>query len=598
MDGEFQLDDFHTIVENPDVKVLAPNLTGFFSALFHSGRPVTQLSFALNYAIGRLDPWTYHAVNLAIHLAAVVLVFIFGRAVARLAGAARPGATALVVAGLFALHPLQTQAVSYVVQRSEALASALYLAVLLLLLESEGRGLTARGAIAWCAGVVAFVLGLGAKVIVVTLPVTYLLLTWMVPDTEGRKKLASWPRRLAMLVPWIALDGWFAWSTMRSLEDADSAGFELIGLPVSTYFVTQWKVIVTYLRLLVWPAGQNVDWAYPPATLGEPGVLASGLLLVGIVVAAGVLFLRSRSREDADGAAGRLAAFGILWFFVLLSTTSSIVPLADPLVEHRVYLASWGMFTAVVVLAERTTARMNAPRRRQLAAATAAVVWCALALATHGRNAAWESRLALWTDSVSKSPLNGRAHLILGAVYHELQQYDLSIREHVAALDLGGRSRPVLEADIQRKLGAVLIDAGRHDHAMAPLLRALELSQENPDILFNLATLSVIRRDRAAAESFASRAIAKEPNHGPSLSVLGRLLADRGDAERALPLLVRAAETIDPDDPVPHINLIFAYAKLDRVADTCAQSRRAQQLALTPDQRKLVEQIVALAQCR
>jgi Flp pilus assembly protein TadD len=218
-------------------------------------------------------------------------------------------------------------------------------------------------------------------------------------------------------------------------------------------------------------------------------------------------------------------------------------------------------------------------------------------LALHRRNGAWETRLALWTDCVQKAPHNGRAHLILGSVYHDLGDYDRAVREHHLALDKDGRVRPEIEADIQKKLGAVLNDAGRPQEAIAPLRRSLELAPEDPATLAILATSLVLSGDRVGAEAAAARAIEVDPGHGPALSILGRLLVERGDAEGALPLLARAAAS-DPDSPVPHINLVFAYARLDRVVETCDQTRRTLQLALTRAQRIQMEKVAALAQCR
>jgi hypothetical protein len=221
--GEFQLDDFGSIVESPAVKDLGRALRGFWPALARGGRPLTDLTFALNYAVGGLDPWGFHATNLAFHLAVVGLVFLFTRAGLRLAGSGAATGLAVAVAGLFALHPIQTQAVSYVVQRAEVLASGLYLAALLLLLAAERRGRTAAGVAAWVAGFSAFALGLAAKAIVVTLPAAYLLLAAMVPGVAGRKALSTWPRRLALIAPWAAFDLLFASAAMGGMAGQSDA---------------------------------------------------------------------------------------------------------------------------------------------------------------------------------------------------------------------------------------------------------------------------------------------------------------------------------------------------------------------------------------
>ncbi len=568
--GEFQWDDFHSVVENAEIKDLPAFARRFGDALFHGGRPVTHLTFAVNHALGRMSPWGYHAVNLAIHLAAVALVFAFTRRVLRLAGAARPQEVALAVAGVFALHPLQTQAVSYVVQRAESLASALYLAALLLLLEAERRGRTAGGAVAFASALGVFVLGLGAKMILVTLPLAYLLVAAALRGEAARRELASWRARLAHVAPLAAFDAFFAWITLRGIEGAKDAGFSIPGLPASAYFVTQWRVVATYLRLLVWPAGQNVDWGLTASrSLGDPAVVGSGLLLAALAAAAVALYVRAGRRDDAEAAAWRVAAVGVLWLFLVLAPTSSVVPLADPLEEHRMYLASWGALVAVAVLAERGVARARSARRWRAAAAAVAVVWGALALVTHLRNAAWETRVALWTDAVAKAPANWRAHLSLGYAYNDRGEHDAAIREYRHALELAAAETPFNQAFIQNNLGAALLNAGRRAEALAVLQRALQLTPDDPDLIFNVASALVDEGDLADAERLVATAVRTHPRHAHSLNLLGRLRIAAGDPASALDLFQRALRE-DPDAAGARFNVGVAYRLMGRTADACA----------------------------
>ena len=207
----------------------------------------------------------------------MVLVYFFTRKVLRLAGAAQAGPVALVVSGLFALHPLQTQAVTYVVQRAESLASVFYLATILLLLAAERNGRTVRGALAYAGAAAALFLGLGTKVIVVTMPVAYVLLVGMVPDQSGRRSLTTWSRRAMMFAPGVVVVAHFATTTLRSLDGLAHAGFGIPGLSSEMYVATERRAWVTYLRLLVWPAGQNVDWYYLVSTgLADPAAIRGG----------------------------------------------------------------------------------------------------------------------------------------------------------------------------------------------------------------------------------------------------------------------------------------------------------------------------------
>ncbi len=570
LDGEFQFDDSHVVERNLAVKDLSAFVRDQLVAEYlHAGRPVTDLTFGMNYAVGRLVPWNYHLTNLAIHLAVVLLIWAFTREVLRLAGAARAGWVAVAVAGLFALHPVQSEAVSYVAQRSESLASALYLAALLLLLAAERRGPGWRAVPLWAAAFLAFAVGLGAKAIVVTLPAAWLLLAAAVPSPEARARLLSWPRRLVALIPFAAFDLLFAWRTMGGIAGSSDAGFHVPGLSPWSYLVTQLQVIPVYLRLLFWPAGQNVDWDFPAArSLADPSTLASGGLLLLLGVGAVALCVAARRRTGEGAAAARVAGFGVLWFFTILSVTSSVVPLADILVEHRLYLASWGIFVAAAAAVERLLARLGSGRVPALvAAAVVAVAWAAPAVALYRRNAAWETRRALWTDCVEKSPRKARAWLSLA--YADLAENRLPQAEAAnrIALSLAGADMGV-RLQIYRNLGATLVLLGRVGEAEGVLREAVDSGYWDADVLNNLAVVLIEERKLADAEGFARRATTISPEKGEAWNTLGEIALRRGDAAGALRLFDHAVR-LDPDVAVRQYNRGLALAVLGRVGEAC-----------------------------
>ncbi len=516
LDGEFQLDDGDTVVQQPAVM----DLGGFFrdhlvQGFLGGARPVTDLTFALNYAVGGLEPWNFHLTNLVLHLAAVVLAWAFGRSVLRLAGAPRAEWIAVAAAGVFALHPLQSEAVSYVSQRSEVLASGLYLATLLLLLAAERRGLNRRGAPLFAGALATFLLALGAKAIAVTLPAAWLLLVTVVPAPERRAALLSWRARSLALLPFAALDALFSARLLLGLGAGSTAGFNLLQLPPLTYFLTELRAIVVYLRLLVWPAGQNVSWDFPlSSALADAAVVLAGLLLIALAAGAVALALAARRRSTEDAAASRVAAFGVLWFFVLLSVTSSFVPLADVIFEHRVYLASWGVFVAVAVLAERLLSRAPAPRHAAFALVGVVALWTALAIALHCRNAVWESQVALWTDAASKSPASPRARMSLGFALWLVGRNDESVAAHRKAAELA-RGEPDHEVIVLRNLATVLLGSRRSDEAAEALGRAAAVQLEEGDL--------------AGARASLERAVALDPDVGIRSYDLGMVLERQGD---------------------------------------------------------------------
>jgi tetratricopeptide (TPR) repeat protein len=593
--GELQLDDSITIEQNLAVKDLAGYVSDHLAhEVLGGGRPVTNLTFALNYAAGRLDPWGYHLANVGIHLAVAVLVFLFTRAVLRLAGAGRADGLAAAVAGAFALHPLQSEAVSYVTQRSEALASGLTLAALLLVLAAERRGATWRGGALLAAGFATFVLALGAKPIALTMPAAWLLLAWAVPAPEGRGALLSWPRRLLAVAPFLAVEVPYAAGILRSIEGSGHAGFSVAGLSPWTYLLTQLRAVATYLRLLLWPAGQNVDWDFPVSrSLAEPAVLLCGLLLASLAGGAVALVLSARRlRGEPAGGAARVAGFGVLFFLLALSPTSTVVPLADVLGEHRVYLAAWGILTAIAVAGERVVAWAERLGKRRAAlggAVVIAAVWAALALALHRRNAVWETQLALMSDAVAKSPEKAGPHLSLGYALRVAGRHDEAIAEYRKALPCARDEAEAMK--IVRNLGAALIWAGRNDEAIGVLEQALPEAPRDSDLLTNLAVAWGAKGNAELARFYAHAAVAADPDQGGAWNLLGRLALGDDDLPTARDALERAV-ALDPDAGIRHYNLGRVLERQRNLEGACAEWGRALEVNLEGPKRAEIERIV------
>lgn len=566
LNGDFQFDDPHTVQFNRNLRNPGSfvTLTSVVGAL-HGKRVFTDFTFALNHWAAGPDPFSFHVTNLAIHLAAALLVFFFTRRILGLGGMPSRDFLALAVTAVFALHPLQTQAVSYVSQRAESLASALYLGSLLLLLRAERRGLCAAGAGFYAASFALFALGLSAKVIVVTLPLAYLSIA-LLPGPHGL--LARPAKRLALSVPFFAYALWTTVLTVAGLKGED-AGFLIPFLPPGRYFLTQWHVVVTYLRLLFWPTGQNVDWDFPLARgLTDPVVLGSGFLLLVLLGGAGILWWRSRSRAESAGAAGRAAGFGVAWFFLLLSPTSSVVPLADALMEHRIYLACWGIFLAVAVLAASVVERFALSGRPRAIVAALVCLCAGLSFATFVRVGLWQSKLTLWSDCVAKSPRKARAHLGLGNGLGKAGNAEQAIEEFRVALDLAREDPLWIRQEIRGKMAAALLMLGGADEAVVEVQAGLAEQPKDANLLGLLAMAHLQRRNFPAAEAAAqgSAAAAKEP--AASLQILGMVRSARGDREGATAALEQAVR-IDPEEPQGKILLANAYREQGRLRQAC-----------------------------
>lgn len=494
--GAFVFDDVRQVRDNPLVRDLASFLPGRYTGL--PNRWVGYLSFALNHRVGGAATFGYHLVNVAIHLVNALLVHALVRQAfrtPRLRGsalAASSGAIAFVAAALFVAHPLQTEAVTYVVQRLTSLATTFYLATVLLYGAWRLRDATSPGA--WrrvgggAAVVVTALLAARTKEIAFTLPVAVVLYELSFFEGAARARLARLAPVLATL-PVIPLTTLVSRSasgsglTARLAEStrADSA------LPRLEYLTTQIVVVVEYLRLLLLPTGQNLDHDVAiRRSLLEPRVAASLLILAGLAALAALLYRRT-ARAGAPGAldpGARLVGFGIAWFFLALVVESSVIPIADLMYEHRVYLPSVGILVAaatVLAAVARRAAGVAGPRATALVGAALAL---ALASATLARNAVWQNDLSLWSDAALKSPRKPRPFVNLGTALTLAGERELGVRALRQALRLDPASTYA-----RAQLAAGLVALGREGEAEVELRQVLRADPRDAEALFNLAQI-------------------------------------------------------------------------------------------------------------
>ena len=555
--GEFQFDDTPVVekIERHDV-TLAQLLRGDAVS-----RPLVYLTLLADYKIAGLDVRVFHATNVLFHLATVVLVLLFTQVTLRGIEWPSAEAIALAVAGLFALHPLQTQAVSYVVQRAEVLASLFYLATMLFLLRSEAPIRRWQQAGSYVAALIAFLLGLGAKDIIITVPVAYAVHRLLFANPQ---KPARWAGIALRALPFAAITAYVIWGSIRGAAGRVDIGFDVPLLPPARYLLTQMAVVPTYLRLLVWPAGQNIEHDFPLSQgLGDVRTLLGLAVLAAIGALAVWLFnIFRRSGSTSANRVASAALFGLAWFFLLLAPTSTVVPLADVMVEHRVYLASWGIFLCggIAAAAWLETA-VRAENRRAVALTLMVLIGGALFTATQQRNRVWSNRLALWADAANKSPNKARARSNHAHALRMAGRPAEASREYVAALRLVGENPSLLHG-----LSGALYEAGDLQNAMRFLQRALVLQPNNSIALNDLAIYLAAEKKFADAESAARQALAADPRNALAHLTLGNIRLERGDPQSALHALAQA-EALAPHLGTPALSSAMAHGTLgDRFA--------------------------------
>lgn len=570
IDGAFVLDDLD-LLSSP--LVMDPLARG--PAEWLGVRPVVTFTFALNQLAVGLDPRGWHLTNLAIHLAGVVLAWRFARLVLARAGLAEPEGPALAAAGLFALHPMQTEAVAYVTQRAESLAAALYLAALLVLARRDAaEGRRRHALLAAALGI--HVLGLGVKPILVTLPAAWLLLAAALPAPSETARPAwrrAWARVPAAL-PFLALSVASALATARGAEGSMHTGFSIPGLPASSYAATQLRVIPTYLRLLLWPSGQSAEWDFP-ASAGflEPAALGGAALLAVGVAAAAWAAVRLRAAPGDGPAAARAAAFGLLFFLLVLAPTSSVVPLKDVLAERRVYLPSLGLFAGAAAAAAAALRAWAGARARLAGMALAAVILAAAGVATARRSAVWATELAFWTDAAEKAPRKARVQLNLGHALHGANRTAEALQAFYRARDL--RADHTVDGEVLfQDIVSTLIALTRVGEARAEVERVLAAFPRDPLALALLATVEYVSGRDLECERAALLALAQDPWHPVALRALGMSRLRRGEVASAREVL-RAAASTNAVDPTIFSELGQAEERMGNLGAACAAYGRA-----------------------
>ena len=467
LSAPFLFDDQNSLIGNTSIRQLSPLSVPLSPPRDTpvAGRPIVNLSFAVNYAIGGLDPWGYHVVNVGIHVIAALLLFgVVRRTLTLPALAPRFGGAsshlALVCALAWMLHPLQTESVNYLSQRTESLMGSLYLATLYCAIRARQR----RGTRWALAAVAACALGMASKESMVTAPVIVLLFDRVFVFTSWREGLRERGRLYAGLAStWVVLAALMA-STPRT-----SVGFSAGTSPV-TYLLNQFQMIAQYLWLAIWPRALVLDYGVP-----QPLAFADVAPQAALVVGLGLATIAALALRPAAGFLGA-------WFFITLAPTTSFVPIATEVgAERRMYLPLAGLVVLAVVgcyafacgaglvrPAGASPAGLAPHAKRSWIPAIAALCVCLLlAAGTVIRNREYSSRLSIARTIVDRWP-NGRGHFLLGAELLEAGQR----AEGMGQLRASARDYP----GARYALGTELLAEGKLDESIDQLqafIRAL-----------------------------------------------------------------------------------------------------------------------------
>ncbi|MGD0340006.1 MAG: tetratricopeptide repeat protein [Bacteroidota bacterium] len=449
LSSSFHFDDRTSIIENRVIHDI-----GNFRLLWKKTptRVFSYWTFALNYYWNDLDVLGYHLVNIAIHILSGISLWwliqlLFKTPVLRETPASRyKKILSLAGALIFIVHPIQTQAVTYIVQRIASLAALMYLVSMCCYirarLENHSRN---KQFMFFLLSFFSAILAIFSKETAYTLPCTIVLyeLFFM------REKSRIW-KFIIILCGGATIAVLLLLYFMGKFPPVDAPDISRI-----EYLWTQFTVIPMYMRLLVLPVHQNLDYDVAIIrSLTNPWAL-SGLALIIAVLAAGALLYRRH----------RLLSFGIFWFFLTLVVESSIIPIRDVIFEHRLYLPMAGFCFITIALVEGASRYVS----HYILRYSVGFIILIFAVIAYARNEVWKDEITLWNDCVMKSPNKSRVYLNRGLAYHKQEMFNEALRDYESALRLKPDNWAALS-----NTAAILDTRGDYDNAIALYTRAIE----------------------------------------------------------------------------------------------------------------------------
>ncbi len=415
----FVFDDRVFILTNPYITHF--NQVHLIWHQFPMTRSLGFYSFALNYHFDGLQARGYHIFNFIVHLLGAGLVWALASIILTitqwLPSLERwKRETPFLIALLFLVHPCQTQAVSYISQRFESMATVFYLATIYCYLRARIATEMSRKILFMGLAVLGTLLGILTKEVVITVPIMMLVSEWIL-----------FPQK-STLRPYLglAVAGVFLYVLFTKLVYANltiflhpvvSLSHDGDLLTPAHYFLTQLRVFLTFLRLLVVPIHQNLDYDYPASSgLLEPPLTLAGLYVIGAIV---ILIIKLRPRDP-------LIAFGLAWILVTFSI--NLAPRANVIFEHKLYLISFGFFLAAVAFLFKAV-----PDRGTLGRIL--LCWIAvLSVVSFERNKVWRDEFTLWNDIVQKSPHKARVYINRAIAYSSLGNRSAAIADDTKAI--------------------------------------------------------------------------------------------------------------------------------------------------------------------
>jgi Flp pilus assembly protein TadD len=566
LEGPFIFDDMNNIVENPHIRLTRLTLKDITRAGLESPssrRPVANISFALNYYFSGYNVLGYRLVNILIHFMTGVLLYLFAKTTLEVSSLSTrykfQGWVPFFTALIWLVHPIQSQSVTYIVQRMNSMAGMFYILSLLLYATARRGRDTRKKWVLFAGCILSGILSLGSKQIAATLPFVIFLYEWYFFQN------LSWGWLRRQLLPLAAILMFFAAAAYNYLGghplEKILLAYEARDFTLTERVLTEFRVVIYYISLLLFPhpSRLNLDYDFPMShSLIDP---LTTVLCLSIITGLIALAFGLAKKE-------RLLSFAILWFFGNLVIESSVIGL-EIIFEHRTYLPSMLVSMAAVTLSYRYLK----PKWLNL------VVLCVVAILfsfwTYERNGIWRDDVTLWKDCVKKSPNKARPHNNLANALFRRGKVDEAVSQYTEAL----RIKPNF-VNAHNNLGIALGKQGKLDRALSHFSEALRIEPDNPKTHNNLGNALVRRGKVDEAVSQYTEALRIKPNFVDAHINLGIALGKQGKLDRAISHFSEALR-IEPDNAKTHNNLGFALAIQGRVKE--ASSHYFEALQAKPD---------------
>ena len=590
----FIFDDIGKIVENPDIndlrnlktKLIYPYSKNKIWERNDPSRPVTYLTFTLNYYFGKLNTFGYHLFNLLIHIFNAILLFFLTKKMILYLCKKDSVVFSFFVALFFAVHPINTAAVTYIFSRSDVLATFFYISSLMLFIKTrEVTSDFGHRTLLYILSLVCFILALFSKQIAVTLPAIVLAFDYIFLNDFSAKKTLE--KKYYHIPFWILLIAYllFRYFYFGGLGDVEAETKDTWNR--YSYLIIQPYIILKYLKLLLIPIGLCIDHLISPVKTLELKTIISFLSLA-------VIFRLTYRTYKKKTDISKIILFCVLWFFIILSPTSSFFPTTSALVENRLYISGIGFYFFITFLYFKIfkidfalAQELNLTRNWILFS----VIMLHISLLGYGtikRNQLYQNPILLWQDVISKYPNNPRAYTNLGLLLEKLNRFTEAEKEYREAIRINPNAEKA-----HNNLGGLLCNSKRFKEAEREFREAIRINPNNAGVHYNFGLLLYTSKRFKEAEREFRAAIRINPNYSEAHNNLGILLVRLNKLEEAEKEF-REAIRIMPNNTEAHYNLGNLYYELKEYNKALRKFETA--LRLSPDNQFIQDKIKLLRQ--